>query len=152
MKARVNPKSPSNQSSKPCTVLQYPSKKNGYSVFRFCFAHNQRAPCRPSHRKFLEKRPTYIKRALQKRPSHRPETRPCETGKDLFRNQLATIFDISLYIQKSNVHYTFDFHFWQMYSDIFQMYTIHLTFEKFNLRCLGTQPWGVHFSQKYTYV
>ena len=27
MKARVNPKSTSNQSSKPCTVLQYPSKK-----------------------------------------------------------------------------------------------------------------------------
>ena len=28
MKARVNPKSTSNQSSKPCTVLQYPSKKH----------------------------------------------------------------------------------------------------------------------------
>ena len=27
MKAQVNPKSTSNQSSKPCTVLQYPSKK-----------------------------------------------------------------------------------------------------------------------------
>jgi len=27
MKARVNPKSTSNQSSKPCTVLQYPSTK-----------------------------------------------------------------------------------------------------------------------------
>ena len=33
MKAQVNPKSTSNQSSKPCTVLQYPSKKQyfGYS-------------------------------------------------------------------------------------------------------------------------
>ena len=28
----VNPKSTSNQSSKPCTVLQYPSKKRGYLV------------------------------------------------------------------------------------------------------------------------
>ena len=28
MKAQVNPKSTSNQSSKPCTVLQYPSKKS----------------------------------------------------------------------------------------------------------------------------
>jgi len=31
MKAQVNPKSTSNQSSKPCTVLQYPSKKECFS-------------------------------------------------------------------------------------------------------------------------
>jgi len=31
-KKKMNPKSTSNQSSKPCTVLQYPSKKVWYSI------------------------------------------------------------------------------------------------------------------------
>jgi len=34
MKAQVNPKSTSNQSSKPCTVLQYPSRKKMLSGHR----------------------------------------------------------------------------------------------------------------------
>jgi len=32
MKARVNPKSTSNQSSKPCTVLQYPSTEDAKEI------------------------------------------------------------------------------------------------------------------------
>ena len=40
MKARVNPKSTSNQSSKPCTVLQYPSKKDlRHQTKRTGFSH-----------------------------------------------------------------------------------------------------------------
>ena len=47
MKAQVNPKSTSNQSSKPCTVLQYPSKKNCCSLLQTC----RRRKCRAlSHR------------------------------------------------------------------------------------------------------
>jgi len=49
MKAQVNPKSTSNQSSKPCTVLQYPSKKQ-----YFGYSDNDplrcRLPCPPQQR------------------------------------------------------------------------------------------------------
>ena len=45
MKAQVNPKSTSNQSSKPCTVLQYPSKKTCATGYGTVIGANQTGKC-----------------------------------------------------------------------------------------------------------
>jgi len=45
MKAQVNPKSTSNQSSKPCTVLQYPSKKMHAITPRSWYTYHEYIVC-----------------------------------------------------------------------------------------------------------
>ena len=77
MKAQVNPKSTSNQSSKPCTVLQYPSKKGATSNTGFTSESVLKRKQRESERKrdidaMLEEKTAQVRKYVPKLKHKKP--------------------------------------------------------------------------------